>query len=86
MGKMVEITLPVEPEAAEKLKDDDKRVLMGRVVSRMLEPSPRELADELAKLFAESQAAAREAGLTDEMIEEELAAYKAERRARRSAG
>jgi hypothetical protein len=32
MGKMVEITLPIEAEAAAKLRDDSQRLLMGRDV------------------------------------------------------
>jgi hypothetical protein len=79
---MVDVTIPVEPEAAAALVDPRNREAIGRLVSRVLRPhsgpSP------LAQALAEMKADARAAGLTDADIEAELATYNAERRGRRS--
>ena len=51
--------------------------MVGRIVSRMLQPASTErLMDAIARLKADAHAR----GLTDEIIDEELAAYNAERR------
>jgi hypothetical protein len=80
---MVDVTIPVEPEAAAALLDPRNREAIGRLVSRVLRPhaGPKPLAQALAEMKAD----ARAAGLTDADIDAELAAYNAERRDRRSA-
>jgi hypothetical protein len=82
MDNTVDVTIPVDPEAAATLADARNREAAGRLVSRVLRarsgPSP------LAQAIAELKAAARTAGLTDADIDAELAAYNAERRDRRS--
>jgi hypothetical protein len=79
MDDVVMVEIPVSREAAEALADADKRSRVGKLVSGLLHPrSPGE--DPLAALFAETKRAARAAGLTDEDIDAELAAYNAERR------
>lgn len=79
MTETVDVTLPVEPDAAAALNDATTRALVGQVVSRMLRPTSVErLAEAIAALKAEAHAR----GLTDEIIDEELAAYNAERRER----
>lgn len=79
---MVDVTIPVEPEAAAALVDPRNREAIGRLVSRVLRPhsgpSP------LAQALAEMKADVRAAGLTDADIDAELAAYNAERRGHRS--
>src|SRR5713101_7853287 len=82
MDKTVDVTIPVEPEAAAALADARNREAVGRLVSRVLRPrsGPSPLAEAIAELKAE----ARAAGLTDAEIEAELAAYNAERRDRRA--
>lgn len=74
----VEVTIPVEAAAAAALADARTRAAIGRLVSRVLRPhaGPSPLAVAVAELKAE----ARAAGLTDALIDEELAAYNAERR------
>jgi hypothetical protein len=80
MDRTVDVTIPVEPEAAATLADARNREAVGRLVSRVLRshsgPSP------LAQAIAEMKADARAAGLTDAEIDAELAAYNRERRDR----
>lgn len=75
----VPVTLDVTPEVAAALEDPATRARIGRLVSRVLQPAPVE------RLIAAMEAVAVEAerrGLTDEILQEELAAYNAERRER----
>ena len=80
MVKTVDITIPVEADAAASLSDARNREAVGRLVSRVLRPQggPSPLAEAIAALKAE----ARAAGLSDTDIDAELAAYNAERRDR----
>jgi hypothetical protein len=82
MTKTVDVTIPVEPEAAAALADARNREAVGRLVSRVLRPrsGPSSLAQAIGALKAE----ARAAGLTDADIDAELVGYNAERRDRRS--
>jgi hypothetical protein len=82
MDKTVDVTIPVEPEAAAALADARNREAVGRLVSRVLRP--RSGPSPLARAIAEMKAAARAAGLTDAEIDTELAAYNTERRDRRA--
>ena len=83
MAKTVDVTIPVEPDAASALADPRNREAVGRLVSRVLRPrsGPSPLAEAIAALKAD----ARAAGLTDADIDAELAAYNAERRDRQPA-
>jgi hypothetical protein len=78
MGNTVDVTIPVDPQAAAALHDARNRAAVGRLVSRVLHPEPGDgpLMEAIAALKAEVQAA----GLTDEEIDDELAAHNAERR------
>ncbi len=78
----VDVTIPVEPEAATALADARYREAVGRPVSRVLRPrvGPSPLAHAIAELKAE----ARAVDLSDADIDAELAAYNAERRDRSS--
>lgn len=80
MPKTVDITIPVEREAAAALSDARNGEAVGRLVSRVLHPhaGPSPLAEAIAELKAE----ARAAGLSDAEIDAELVAYNAERRER----
>ena len=82
MDNTVDVTIPVDPEAAAALADARNREAVGRLISRALRPrsGPRPLAEAIAEL----KAAARHAGLTDAEVDAELAAYNAERRDRLS--
>jgi len=78
MDDTVEVMIPVAPEAAAVLRDARKREAVGRVVSRLLRPDQGKalVLDVMERLSAD----ARAKGLTDQMLEEELTAYNAERR------
>jgi len=78
MDKTVDVTIPVEPDAAAALTDARNREAVGRLVSRVLRP--RAGRSPLARAIAELKAEARAAGLSDADINAELAAYNAERR------
>ena len=78
MENTVDVTIPVEPEAAAALADVRNREAIGRLVSRVLRP--RSGPSPLAQAIAEMKAAARAAGMTDADIDAELATYNAERR------
>ncbi len=75
----VPVTLDVTPEAAAALQDPATRERVVRLVSRAVRPAGAE------RLFAAMDALSAEArrrGLTDEILQEELAAHNAERRDR----
>lgn len=77
MDDIVEVSIPVEAEAAAALADARTREAVGRIVSRMLGPAS---ADRLMDAIARLKADAHARGLTDAIVDEELAAYNAERR------
>jgi len=78
MDTTIDVTLPVEPDAAATLADARNRAAIGRLVSRVLRPHSGPSA--LARAIAEMKTDALAAGLTDADIDAELAAYNAERR------
>jgi hypothetical protein len=80
--KTVDVTIPVESEAAAALADARNREAAGRRVSRVLRP--RAGPSTLARAIAELKAEARAAGLRDADIDAELVAYNAGRRDRSS--
>lgn len=77
MPDTVPVTIEVEPAAAAVLDNQAKRAWIGRIVSRMLQPASVE---RLIEVMDAISAEARRRGLTDEILEAELAAYNAERR------
>ena len=79
MDRTVDLTTPVEPEAAAALADARNRAAVGRLVSRALRP--RSGPSALAQAIAELKAEARADGLRDEDIDAELSAWRAERQA-----
>jgi len=78
MTDTVDVSIPVETEVAPALADARTRAAVGRLVSRVLRPQggPSELAQAISALKAD----ARASGLTDQMIDDELAAYNADAR------
>jgi hypothetical protein len=80
MSDLVKVELDVTPEAAELLRDERRRRVAGQFLSRVMVRRARQI-DELRQLIARIKADAHAAGITDEEIDAELAAFKAERRA-----
>ncbi|MEO8713597.1 MAG: hypothetical protein ABI369_01145 [Acetobacteraceae bacterium] len=78
MNATIDVTIPVEADIAAALSDPEKREAAGRLLTRILRPKPD--LDPLVQAIAKLKAQAHAAGLTDEIIDEELAAYNAERR------
>jgi hypothetical protein len=78
---MVDVIIPVDPEVALALQSARNREAVGKLVSRVLRPQSGP--SPLAQAIADMKADARAAGLTDEEVEAELAAYKSERRVSR---
>jgi hypothetical protein len=80
MEKTVDVTIPVEIEAAAALADARNREAVDRLVSRIFRPTSG--STPLAQAIAEIKAGARATGLGDAEIDAELAAHNAERRER----
>ena len=79
MSTAIRIEIPVTEETARRLGGDARRAeAVGRLVDRMVRPTQED--DPLAALLEAAARAAQAAGLTEEEIEAELAAYNAERR------
>lgn len=78
MNETTRIEIPVEAETARALADARRREAVGRLVDRMVRPGHAD--DPLAALLEAAAHRAREAGLTDEDVDAELAVYNAERR------
>jgi hypothetical protein len=78
MGTLVDVSIPVEAEVAAALQDPLKRQALGRVISRWFQPQNAKdrLLDAMERLAAD--AAGR--GLTEDILNDELAAYNAEHR------
>jgi hypothetical protein len=79
MNNEVVVGIPVTPEVAGMLRDQDIARSVGRLVSAILRPSSPER-DPLATMIAEIKSAARAGGLTDDEIDAELDAHNAEHR------
>jgi hypothetical protein len=72
------IQIPVEPDTARALTDARRRIAVGRLVDRMVRPTRED--DPLAAILEATARTVQEAGLTDDEVDAELAAYNAERR------
>lgn len=77
MTKVSKIEIPVQPETALALSDARRLEAVGRLVDRLVHPDAD---DPLIALFQRTSAEAEAAGLTQDDIDAELAAHKAERR------
>ncbi len=76
-ARTVPVTLDLDPETATALEDPATRARVERLIRRTVKPASVErLFEAMDALSAE----ARRRGLTNEILEEELAAYNAERR------
>lgn len=79
MDRTVDVTIPLEPEAARCLESPERRQAIGRYLSGLLKGG--RLRDVLAEAIADAKREARAAGLTDQEVEAELAVWRSERRA-----
>lgn len=79
MDSTVDVTLPVDAEAAKALDSPARRAAAGRYLSSLLKGGRAPFA--LGDAIAEAKREARASGLTDADIDAELAAWRAEREA-----
>ena len=79
MNKIVMVSIPVSPEAAEALGDEAQRQRIGKLVSALVNPGQADH-DPLADVIAGIKDNAARDGLTDAEVEAELAAYNGENR------
>ena len=79
MDDKVDVTIPVEPEVARALENPARREAAGRVLSSLIKGG--RVRDVLAEAIADVKREARANGLTDEDIDAELEAWRAERQA-----
>jgi hypothetical protein len=79
MDTTVEVTLPVDAEAAKALNSPARREAAGRYLSGLL--TGGRVHDVLAEAIAEAKHEARASGLMDEDIDAELEAWRGERKA-----
>lgn len=79
MPDTVDVLIPVGSDAAALLGDATKRASVGLLVSRLLQPASLE---RLLEVMDAISAEAARRGLTEEILEAELAAYNGERRER----
>ena len=77
MSSTVEVSIPMDPEAAQALQSRARREAAGRYLSSML--SGERAGDFLAEAIAEAKQEARASGLTDEDVDAELKVWRSER-------
>ncbi len=80
MDGTIDVPIPLDPEAARALADPDRREAAGRYLSGLLAVGGARLA-----ALAECHRDIKANGVTDEMVDEELAIWRAERSANCSA-
>lgn len=79
MGEMVDVTIRVEKSVAARLEEPGMRARILDVVHSMLSRPP---SADLMFAIAKLKATAHARGLTDAIVDDELAAWNAERRER----
>jgi hypothetical protein len=78
MSDTVEVTIPVDAEAAQALKSPARRAAAGRYLSGLLKAGRAR--DLLEEAIADAKGEARVRGLTDADIDAELEAWRIERK------
>lgn len=71
MNKLVEVTIPLDAEAARVLESPARREAVGRYLSELLKSG--RVRDVLAEAIADAKRQARASGLRDEDVDAELA-------------
>jgi hypothetical protein len=79
MDSTVDVTLPVDAEAAKALDSPARREAAGRYLSGLLRDG--RVRDVLAEAITDAKRESRASDLTDEAIDAELEAWRAERKA-----
>ena len=79
MDTTVEVTLPLDAEAAKALNSPARREAAGRYLSGLL--TGGRVHDVLTEAIAEAKCEARASGLMDEDIDAELEVWRGERKA-----
>lgn len=79
-SRTAKVEIAVTPSAAEMLEDENRRESIGELISALAEEDKVERAERLMKTLRDIGERARAAGLTDEIVDAELAAHKSERR------
>jgi hypothetical protein len=77
MDRTVDVTIPVDAAAAKALESPARRQALGRYLSKLLKGG--RVRDVLAEAIADTKREARASGLTDEEIDAEHEAWRAER-------
>lgn len=77
MDSTVDVAIPVDAETAKVLESPARRKALGRYLSELLKGE--RVREVLAEAIADAKRDARASGLTDEEIDAELAAWRAER-------
>jgi hypothetical protein len=77
MDNLVDVAIPLDPEAAKVLENQARREAIGRYLSSLL--TGNRMSHVLAEAIADAKMEARANGLTDEDIDAELDAWRAER-------
>jgi hypothetical protein len=80
MGRTVDVPIPVEAALASRLEDPAVRERVAALVNHELRGDRAQRLAELGAALRRCQAEAVAGGLTEAMVEEELAAWRAERR------
>jgi hypothetical protein len=78
MEKMVDVTIPMDAEAARALESPVRREALGRYLSELLKGG--RIRDALAEAIADAKSEARATGLTDDNVDAEIEAWRAGRR------
>ena len=78
MGTTVDVTIPVDTEAAQALENPARRAAAGRYLSSLIKGGRAR--DLIAEAIAEAKQEARAKGLSDSEIDAELRAWQSERR------
>jgi hypothetical protein len=77
MSNTVDVTIPIESEAAKALENPARREAVGRYLGSLLKDE--RVTEILAAAIADAKREARASGLTDQDIEAELQAWRADR-------
>jgi hypothetical protein len=77
MSKTIDVTIPLDADAARALESPARREAVGRYLSELLKSG--RLRDVLAEAIADAKREARASGLTDEEVDAELDAWRAGR-------